>query len=102
MKPIKTQEDCEVALDRISWLMEFDHLTPAENDELTVLAILVQDFEKNIEFPPQTVDEFLAHVNYHTDRLINILDLKFETAYEQWDYRQKMKMFVQTLITGEG
>ncbi len=102
MKPIKTEEECNIALKRISELMQFDHQTSAEDDELIVLAILVQDFEKNIEFPPVTTEQFLEHVNYHTNRLINILGLEFQTAYEQWDYRQKMKRFVQSLMNGEG
>jgi len=45
-KPIRTESENENALERIYFLMQKNRRSIAENDELELLSILVEDFEK--------------------------------------------------------
>jgi HTH-type transcriptional regulator/antitoxin HigA len=46
LEPIKTQDDCEIALERVYKLMP-ENITPnsKESDELENLTILIKEFE---------------------------------------------------------
>ena len=46
LEPIKTQDDCEIALERVYKLMQ-ENITPnsKESDELENLTILIKEFE---------------------------------------------------------
>ena len=46
LEPIKTQDDCEIALERVYKLMQ-ENITPnsKESDELENLSLLIKEFE---------------------------------------------------------
>ncbi|MEY4098739.1 MAG: hypothetical protein RL170_1583 [Bacteroidota bacterium] len=46
IEPIKTQDECEIALERVYKLMQ-DNITPnsKESDELENLSLLIKEFE---------------------------------------------------------
>ena len=48
LKPIKTQDECEIALERVYKLMQ-KNIAPnsKESDELEILSILIKEFESN-------------------------------------------------------
>ena len=53
LEPIKTQDDCEIALERVYKLMQ-ENITPnaKESEELETLSILIKEFEsKAFELP---------------------------------------------------
>ena len=49
LKPIKTQDECEIALQRVYKLMQ-KNIAPnsKESDELEILSILIKEFESNV------------------------------------------------------
>ena len=48
LKPIKTQDECDIALERVYKLMQ-KNIAPnsKESDELEILSILIKEFESN-------------------------------------------------------
>ena len=48
LNQIKTQDDCEIALERVYKLMQ-ENIAPnsKESDELEILSILIKEFESN-------------------------------------------------------
>jgi len=48
LEPIKTQDDCDIALERVYKLMQ-KNITPnsKESEELENLSILIKEFESN-------------------------------------------------------
>lgn len=48
LKPIKTQDECEIALERVYKLMQ-ENIAPnsKESEELENLSILIKEFESN-------------------------------------------------------
>lgn len=102
IKPIRSSEECVKAMERIEKLWDVEPGTD-EADELEVLAVLVDDYERRtIHFPPVTHEQFMEDINYHANRLIYDLGLEFPDAYAEWSYRQKIKWFVHSMKTGEG
>ena len=49
LEPIKTQDDCEIALERVYKLMQ-ENITPnsKESQELENLSILIKEFENKV------------------------------------------------------
>ena len=49
LEPIKTQDDCEIALERVYKLMQ-ENITPnsKESEELENLSILIKEFENKV------------------------------------------------------
>ena len=66
IKPVRTHEEYEQTLGRISDIMDCDKGTP-EWDELDVLTILVEAYE-NFQYPIDFPDPISA-IHYHLDRL---------------------------------
>jgi HTH-type transcriptional regulator/antitoxin HigA len=48
LKPIKTQDECDIALERFYKLMQSNNVPNSkESDELEILSILIKEFESN-------------------------------------------------------
>lgn len=97
MKPIKTDEDYRKTLEKIYNLMQSDiNDNSPELDELEVLSILVEDYEKKhypIEFPdPIEAIRFRMDQNGMTEKdLISILGYKSRVS-EIFNKKRKLSI----------
>lgn len=97
MKPIKTQEDYQTTLERIYYLIQLELKDNSpELDELEVLSILVEDYEKKhypIDFPdPIEAIKFRMEQNGMTEKdLISILGYKSRVS-EIFNKKRKLSI----------
>jgi HTH-type transcriptional regulator/antitoxin HigA len=80
IKPIKTEDDYQVALKRLEVVFDAEPNTP-EGDELEVLSVLIDNYE-NIHYPIEMPDPIEAikfrmeQLNYSNQDLAKIIGLK--------------------------
>jgi HTH-type transcriptional regulator/antitoxin HigA len=95
IKPIKTEQDYDKALDRLELIFDAKKDTP-EGDELEVLGILIDRYEKEnfpIDFPDpiEAIKFRMEQMGYNQNDLANIVGLK-SRASEILNRKRKLSL----------
>jgi HTH-type transcriptional regulator/antitoxin HigA len=95
IKPIKTEQDYDKALDRLELIFDAKKDTP-EGDELEVLGILIDRYEKEnfpIDFPDpiEAIKFRMEQMGYNQNDLANIAGLK-SRASEILNRKRKLSL----------
>jgi HTH-type transcriptional regulator/antitoxin HigA len=95
IKPIKTEQDYDKALDRLELIFDAKKDTP-EGDELEILGILIDRYEKenfpiNFPDPIEAIKFRMEQMGYNQNDLANIVGLK-SRASEILNRKRKLSL----------